>query len=592
MNDTKTYACPFCGKRHDRSTAKCPEKNKPVPDNFKLEGETLGKKYRLEKRIAEGGMGVIYEGTHLTIGRKLAVKVLHTGIRTQDDVVTRFQNEARLTAAIGHRNIVDILDMGKFRRKFYFIVMEFLEGEDLRMLLMRREVLSRKEAVDLTLQVLNGLKAAHLKGIIHRDLKPENIFIVKEPSGEKYVKILDFGVSRLIDTENSTDVRLTISGMVFGTPRYIPPEQAKGKTTVDHRADLYSTGALLYEMLCGYPLCLSDNYNELMVEILTKTPIPAIKRRPNIPAALSAIVMKSVDKRPAERYQSADAFMRVLVPFSSQPEHMSETFADFSLRLDEITGETGLGAGEGGAGTAEQSAGPEAGGPSEAEKKALEALKRMDTMPPQESPVADMDDHEPGGMKAEAVLPAGRTAAEISTLRPSESRMPLMKRRGFLVMAIPLLFIVVLMSLFSVIMVYIDKKVPSPEHRVLINRQPGTEGADFAEVVIKNLPESAMVYIDDILHPERPVAVEKSTEYRMIKIVVDAKVMMEEKIVIPNDVSVPFTCRKEDEKTLKPSVEVTGEKNGTTVKKGAAGKKKKKKKGKSTREIDEDYPEL
>jgi predicted Ser/Thr protein kinase len=547
VTEKKTYACPFCGRAHDKSVEKCPVKLKAVPETFRLEGEILDKKYKLERRIAEGGMGVVYEGTHLTIGRKLAVKVLHTEIKTQDDVVARFQNEARLAAAIGQRNIVDIIDLGQFKRKFNFIVMEFLEGQDLRTLLQRRHCLTSREAVDIAMQVLSGLKAAHIKGIIHRDLKPENVFIVEEPSGEKSIKILDFGVSRLVDGEGSGDIRLTLSGMVFGTPRYIPPEQAKGKSTVDHRADLYSMGAILYEMLCGTPLCQADNYNELMVEILTTTPVPLRERARMLPPGLSEVVMKAVAKKPEERHQTAEAFMRALAPFSSVPAYMTESFTFLNLQMGPEAGE---------------------GRTTGAAEKAIETIRRMDTMPPT------------AGEEAGA---GGRTGSQISTLRPRESGILFIGSRRAFIIGVPILLAIVAMSLVATFMAYKDRKQDraAEKHGKAAGPAPrdaaaGKAAAAVAEIAIENLPASSSVYVDGVLHPERPVLVQTSASPRQIRIASGEATLFTETVIVLDDVSL----------SLPPAQPVAGgtQPGDRTLKKKKGGK------GKKGDEIDEAYP--
>ena len=558
MTERRTYACPFCGQAHDKTVEKCPVKLKAVPETFKLEGEVLDKKYKLEKRIAEGGMGVVYEGTHLTIGRKLAVKVLHTEIKTQDDVVARFQNEARLAAAIGQRNIVDIIDMGQARRKFNFIVMEFLEGQDLRTLLQRRHSLTSREAVDIAMQVLSGLKAAHIKGIIHRDLKPENVFIVEEPSGEKSIKILDFGVSRLVDSEGAGDIRLTLSGMVFGTPRYIPPEQAKGKSTVDHRADLYSMGAILYEMLCGTPLCQADNYNELMVEILTTTPVPLRERARMLPPGLSEAVMKAVEKKPEERHQTAEAFMRALAPFSSVPAYMTESFTFLNLQTGAETGE---------------------GKTTGAAEKALETIKRMDTMPPTAGEAG-----RPGAGEGEQAGAIGRTGSQISTLRPRESGILFIGSRRAFVIGVPVLLAIVAMSLVATFMAYQERKQDkaAEKHGKATGTAPhdaaaGKTAAAVAEIAIENLPASSSVYVDDVLHPERPVLVQTSASPRQIRIASGEATLFTETVIVLDDVSLSLP-------PMQPGAGGTQPDDKTLKKKKKGGKSKK------GDEIDEAYP--
>jgi serine/threonine protein kinase len=309
----KTFLCPHCGKRHDKTENRCPETEKEILDYHKLLGNTLNEKYEIERVIGQGGMGVVYQARHLLIERKLAVKVLSQEIATKPEIVKRFYNEARTAANIGHDHIIEITDMGVFGKSPY-IVMEYLEGTSL-WDYMEDKVLSVEDAVGIVMQVLDALDAVHKKDVVHRDLKPDNIFLIKKPGTTKFVKILDFGISKLKPVE-STDPTLTKTGTVLGTPAYMSPEQAGGLKEQDLRIDIYAVGAILYEMLTGHTPFMGDNYNALIAAILTAEPKKPRELNPDIPRPLQDIIMKALVKEPDKRFQDCGTFMKALRPFT------------------------------------------------------------------------------------------------------------------------------------------------------------------------------------------------------------------------------------------------------------------------------------
>ena len=324
MTGVGKYSCPHCGKNHMRFQDVCPEKELVVPETYRLEGEVIDGKFEITERIGEGGMGVVYKGYHLNTGRDIAVKFLHTEIRTSKETVERFREEARTAASVGHDNIVEILDMGRYQDKFHYIVMEFVDGEGLDRTLEAEGRLPSADAVDTGIQILKGLRAAHEKGIIHRDLKPENIFVVEDPERGKYVKIVDFGIALIAQEQRQKQRRLTKDGALVGTPTYMSPEQARGSPDIDHRADIYSVGVILYEMLTGVPPFDSDNVSDLLVRIVSEEPTPPLGMVPLIPHDLSDLVMKALAREPGERYASAEAFIAAIAPFSTGGGTMKE----------------------------------------------------------------------------------------------------------------------------------------------------------------------------------------------------------------------------------------------------------------------------
>lgn len=232
-------------------------------DTQKLIGQVLGNKYRIEAVIGRGGMGVVYQGQDLDLSRSVAVKVLHAAFSRHQIITRRFEREARSAAGLSHPNIVQVHDSGETKDGLRYLVMERLEGRELKAYL--GEPMPPRIALDRATQILAGLAHAHAQGIVHRDLKPENVFVTQDDAGNEKIKLVDFGVAKIVDPAGDNgeladstrppredSVALTQAGLIFGTPTYMSPEQATG-TPVDARSDLYSFGVILYEMLTGRP---------------------------------------------------------------------------------------------------------------------------------------------------------------------------------------------------------------------------------------------------------------------------------------------------------------------------------------------------
>jgi hypothetical protein len=248
-------------------------------------------------------MGAVYLAEHPGIGRRVAVKVLHKNYTRDEHLLARFLNEARAANAIRHPNIIEILDSGMMADGTPFLVMELLEGESLGTRLRQTGALPLQTAVDFAYQTASALGAAHAKGIVHRDLKPDNLFIVPDShdASRERIKVLDFGIAKLQQGSTGDSVK-TRTGTLMGTPIYMSPEQCRGTRTIDHRSDIYSLGVIFYEMLIGEPPFVSEGFGDLVNMHLNVQPVSARSRRPDLPPAIDALVMKMLAKNPEERY--------------------------------------------------------------------------------------------------------------------------------------------------------------------------------------------------------------------------------------------------------------------------------------------------
>jgi serine/threonine-protein kinase len=284
-----------------------------------LLGQTLDGKYRIVRSLGEGGMGTVYEGEHVLIRRRVAIKVLHAELAANLQIVARFEREAQVAGRVGNDHILEILDLGRLPGGDRYMVMEYLDGETLGDRLARVRRISPGELLPLVDQVLDGLAAAHDAGIVHRDLKPDNVFILPaKPGRSEFVKIIDFGISKFRDTGQG--MGLTAAGTLMGTPYYMSPEQASG-APVDHRADLYAMGVILFECLSGTVPFRAQTFNELIFEIVMSETPPLSVRCRNIDPALEAIVRKAMAREVTDRFQSARELAEALRGRQQTQEH-------------------------------------------------------------------------------------------------------------------------------------------------------------------------------------------------------------------------------------------------------------------------------
>jgi serine/threonine protein kinase len=273
-------------------------------------GQIVAGKYRLLDVLGEGGMGVVYLAENELIEKKIALKILRKEYSGKAELVQRFKQEAISASRIKHPNVLDVFDFGQLENGCFFLAMEHLQGCDLAQELTQSTVIEPVTAVRLALQMCRALGAAHSRGVVHRDMKPENVFLHRTEDGDEIVKIVDFGIAQLRARDDQTQEqaprrRLTRTGVIFGTPEYMSPEQAAGRNA-DLRVDIYAVGVILYEMFTGAVPFAGESFMAVLTAHLTQAVPPMRSWAPSldISAELESAVMKSLAKNPDERYQS------------------------------------------------------------------------------------------------------------------------------------------------------------------------------------------------------------------------------------------------------------------------------------------------
>jgi serine/threonine-protein kinase len=318
--------CPSCKSEFDGGEVFCPTDGArlvtpsqsapaPKPGADKLVGTVLSDRYRIIRQIGEGGMGLVYEAEHITIEKRVALKVLRDDFSGRPEVVERFKQEAKSATRIGSEHIIDISDFGVTPSGASYFAMEFLDGEDLASRLEREGQVPLERAVDIILQCCKALGAAHAKGIVHRDMKPENVFLTVRDGRQDFVKIVDFGIAKMsdIETPGAPGRKLTKTGMIFGTPEYMSPEQAAGKS-LDHRVDIYALAVMLFEMLTGRVPFVGDTFMGILTQQMFEDPPPFEDVNPHVdvPPAIVAFVYRGLAKDPDERFQTCEQMAQAL----------------------------------------------------------------------------------------------------------------------------------------------------------------------------------------------------------------------------------------------------------------------------------------
>lgn len=277
-----------------------------------LPGEVIGGHYRVLRRLAAGSMGEVFEGEHLRLPRRLAIKVIDGRFAVNERALGRFTREAEVTARIDSVHVLDVLDLCRTPDGRPCIVSELLIGEDLDRYIKARGTLPASEVVALGIQMCTGVGAAHACGVFHRDLKPANLFLATQPGGGRLLKILDFGVAKAADSAN-----LTFDGAVVGTPAYMAPEQAKGADRVNHRADIYGVGAVMYRLLSGRTPISGTSAGAALAKLISEGPA-SLEPRDDCPAALTDLINRCIAHDPDARYATIQCLRDALTTLAMQ----------------------------------------------------------------------------------------------------------------------------------------------------------------------------------------------------------------------------------------------------------------------------------
>lgn len=320
-----TRQCPTCGELFPGDFRVCPRDAVELVEvedaDDPLLGAVLNDSYQIVRQIGEGGMGRVYEARHCRLtGRSFAIKVMHEFHARQRDIVERFRREAETTCAIGHENVVQVYDVDSTPTGIPYIVSEFLEGEDLGQLLDRLGTFDEATAARIIRQVCRALQAAHDHGVVHRDMKPENVYIVGGPEAP-VVKLLDFGIARVEDPAKAMHTR---TGVIMGTPAFMAPEQGQG-SRVDHRADIYSVGAILYRMLTGSCAHEKEDPAQTLSALLTEEPVRPCELAPRLSPAFELVIQRAMARDPTDRYASMAELEAELAAFDTSEDEAPES---------------------------------------------------------------------------------------------------------------------------------------------------------------------------------------------------------------------------------------------------------------------------
>jgi tRNA A-37 threonylcarbamoyl transferase component Bud32/tetratricopeptide (TPR) repeat protein len=311
--------CPTCYEQYGGETDLCPDdKTKLSPlDKSPMVGKVFAERYVIDSVLGLGGMSIVYKATHKLMNRTVAIKMLKRKLLEEVVLLERFKVEAQSASSLSHQHIITIYDFGVTSDGEPYLVMDCLEGESLKELIDRSGAVLVEQAVSIFKQICDGLDAAHKKGIIHRDLKPANVVLLKNADDSYQVKLVDFGIAKVLPQEGQQAQHLTQTGEVFGSPIYMSPEQCLGKQ-LDIRSDLYGLGCLMYETLCGKPPFLGTSFLETMNKHVGEPPQPMSEVAPSrmVPPELEAIVLQCMAKDPAERFASAGELRDHLAAFS------------------------------------------------------------------------------------------------------------------------------------------------------------------------------------------------------------------------------------------------------------------------------------
>src|SRR5688572_29854164 len=278
-------------------------------------GDILAEKYRVERVLGQGGMGVVVLAEHIELRERVAIKFLLDEASDNPELAERFLREARAAVRIKSEHVVRVIDVGRLPSAAPYMVMEYLEGEDLAQLLLRGPVLI-EDAVDYLIQCCEAMQVAHRSGIVHRDLKPANLFLTQRPDGSPLIKVLDFGISK-IKQADATQLRLTHTQAMMGSPLYMSPEQMRSSKDVSPPADIWSLGVTLHELIAGDVPFIGATFPEVLVQVMSADPPRLGALRPGLPEGLEAVVLRCLEKDPGARFPSVAALGVALAPYGS-----------------------------------------------------------------------------------------------------------------------------------------------------------------------------------------------------------------------------------------------------------------------------------
>ena len=288
------------------------------------EGSVLAGKYRVDKVLGIGGMGVVVAAHHIQLDDRVAIKFLLPETLGNGDAVMRFAREARAAVKIKSEHVARVTDVGTLDNGAPYMVMEYLEGGDLSAWLAERGRLPVEQAVDLLLQACEAIAEAHAIGIVHRDLKPANLFVARLPGGVQSVKVLDFGISKLTGfSASGGESSATKTSALLGSPLYMSPEQMRSSKDVDARGDIWALGVILYELLAGAAPFIADSMPELVFKIVDGAPVPLLQLRPDVPSGLEAVIFRCLEKDRARRFQTVGDLAGALSPFAPRKSRVS-----------------------------------------------------------------------------------------------------------------------------------------------------------------------------------------------------------------------------------------------------------------------------
>ncbi len=292
-------------------------------------GDIVAGKYRIEGNLGSGGMASVYEATHIAFGDRVAIKILHERIASNADHIARFLREGRSVRQLKSEHVAKVFDIGTLDSGVPFMVMELLRGVDLGQRLRDAGPLPIADAVDAVLQASDAIAEAHMLGIIHRDLKPANLFVASRRDGSTSIKVLDFGISKVLEGD---DVELTQTATTLGSPPYMSPEQVRSSKDVDARTDIWSLGVILFQILGGRRPFPGRDLGSVHAQILLDPPLSLRELRPDIPPALEAVILRCIEKKREQRYSNVAALVDALAPFASAD------VATGSLRIRRMVG--------------------------------------------------------------------------------------------------------------------------------------------------------------------------------------------------------------------------------------------------------------